>query len=160
MKPRHVIPFAFAFFCWVDHVAAQPVEICPGGSARQTSGTPANPGSNAGSFTNFISGNTICAARGSDRWQEQHRAGNQLWDYKQGSPHPTDPTTQVGTWSASNGSNVTVTHTYSVSGSYTWAVCRNTTAGEASTYTLVSTSGNGGAPIGNVRILTGSVACP
>jgi len=47
----------------------------------------------------LINGNTVCATRGSDVWQEQHRAGGQLWDYKMGPGHPVDPSKQVGTWS-------------------------------------------------------------
>jgi len=47
----------------------------------------------------LIDGNTVCATRGSDVWQEQHRAGGQLWDYKMGPGHPVDPSKQVGTWS-------------------------------------------------------------
>lgn len=52
-------------------------------------------------LTNLITGNTVCATRGSEVWQEQHRAGGQLWDYKKGPGHPIDPSKQVGTWSIS-----------------------------------------------------------
>jgi hypothetical protein len=127
---------------------------CPAGTTRQTGGTPANPTA-GGNFTDFISGNTICAARGGERWQEQHRGSSQLWDYKLGSSSTVDPTKQVGSWSATNGSNATVTHTYGGT-SYVWAVCRVGTAAPF-TYTLVSTTGG---TITGATILTGQVGCP
>ena len=45
----------------------------------------------------LVIGNTVCAVKGGERWQEQHRGGGQLWDYKMGSSDPVDPTAQVGT---------------------------------------------------------------
>lgn len=47
----------------------------------------------------LVIGNTVCATRNGEKWQEQHRAGGQLWDYKMGPGHPIDPSKQVGTWS-------------------------------------------------------------
>ncbi len=49
-------------------------------------------------LTHLISGNTVCATRGSEVWQEQHRTDGTLWDYKRGPGHPIDPSKQVGTW--------------------------------------------------------------
>lgn len=46
----------------------------------------------------LIIGNTVCATRDAEKWQEQHRAGAQLWDYKKGSSDKVDPSKQVGTW--------------------------------------------------------------
>lgn len=67
-------------------------------------------------LTTLITGNTICATQGNDKWQEQHRAGGQLWDYKKGPGDTVDPTEQVGTWSITSN---TLTHSYgSVSYSY------------------------------------------
>jgi hypothetical protein len=57
-----------------------------------------------------------------DRWQEQHRAGGQLWDFKLGVGNPMDPESQVGTYSFSgNGASSAVTHTYSAT-AFTWRV--------------------------------------
>lgn len=50
-------------------------------------------------LTNLISGNTVCASRGAEKWQEQHRTGGDLWDFKKGPGDPLDPSKQVGTWS-------------------------------------------------------------
>jgi len=57
-----------------------------------------------------------------DRWQEQHRASSQLWDYKQGAS-TVDPTKQVGTWGISGS---VVTHTYG-SSPFSWTVHNNGT---------------------------------
>lgn len=133
-------------------VLAQTV-ACPGGTTRVTNGTPANPNS-GGTFTNFITGATICAVRGSDRWQEFHASNFDLVDWKMGPGHAVDPREKVGTWSASNGANAAVTHDYGGGGVHTWAICR---VGTGFTYTLVS--GTGGTVTG-ATVLAGQVACP
>ena len=96
----------------------------------------------------LIIGNTVCATRGADKWQEQHRTGGQLWDYKRGPSHPIDPSKQVGTWSiASN--NVTHAYTggpsftYSVHGSGPYSFCTGSTE-----------------VVSNATFLTGSASCP
>ncbi len=64
-------------------------------------------------LTNLLNGNTVCAARGGDRWQEEHQAGGALWDYKLGDADPVDPRTQVGTWSVTEaGAASVVTYDY------------------------------------------------
>lgn len=69
-------------------------------------------------LTNLITGRTICATQGTEKWQEQHRSGGQLWDYKKGPSDSVDPTAQVGNWSiAAN----TLTHSYG-SSSYSYSV--------------------------------------
>ncbi len=77
------------------------------------------------------SGNTVCAASGNDRWQEQHRLGGQLWDYKKGPSDPVDPTSQVGTWSIADNKLI---HTYG-STSYSYTVHRRQGFG-ANAFTL------------------------
>ena len=57
-----------------------------------------------------------------DRWQEEHRAGGQLWDYKKGSSDKIDPSKQVGTWTVVQTGGGTVTHSYTGGPSYTWTV--------------------------------------
>lgn len=104
--------------------------------------------------TQLVGGKTLCAARGNERWQEQHRDGpnsGDLWDYKRGPGHPTDPTAKVGTWSAANGANSSLTHTYG-STSYSWLVCQ-----AGATYSLVSTGS--GSNITGVTFLS-SPSCP
>jgi len=66
-----------------------------------------------------LSGNTICTSDS----QEEHRLGNQLWDYKKGPSDPVDPTAQVGGWSISD---TDVTYTYGTN-SYTFTLFKNTT---------------------------------
>ncbi len=70
-----------------------------------------------GALTTLLLGNTVCAVRGGDRWQEEHHAGGVLKDYKKGPTDKIDPTKQVGTWAVSgNGANTNVTYTYPPSG--------------------------------------------
>jgi hypothetical protein len=125
--------------------------ICPGGTTRVTGGAGANPNT-PGTFRDFISGVTFCAARGADRWQEFHANNGDLIDWKLGN-NPIDPTEKVGTWSAQNGNDAAVTHTYGAT-AYTWAVCR---VGVTSSYTLVS---NTAGTITGVTIRAGQVPCP
>jgi hypothetical protein len=72
-----------------------------------------------GNLTDLISGSLICGRPGAaypgaatDRWQEQHRAGGLIFDYKRGVGNPIDPESQVGTYTTTNGSNATYTATY------------------------------------------------
>lgn len=106
-----------------------------------------------------LTGNTMCAVRGSDRWQELHRADFALIDYKRGPGHPVDPTEQVGTWT-SNDAASTVTHNYGTGGVFTWLVCRpaGPPAG-VSPMTLVSTGAAG--TVTNVGLQRGGPSpCP
>lgn len=70
-------------------------------------------------LTALITGNTVCAQRGSEVWQEQHRAGGQLWDYKMGPGHPIDPSKQVGTWNIARN---LVTYCYTGGKCYSYSV--------------------------------------
>ena len=72
-------------------------------------------------LTTLISGQTVCATRGTEKWQEQHRSDGTLWDYKKGPNDPVDPTKQVGTWSIDTSLN-TVTYSYTGGPSYTYSV--------------------------------------
>lgn len=90
-------------------------------------------------LTTALQGNTVCVPNGAAwEWQEQHRAGGQLWDYKRGAGHPVDPTEQVGTWAVSgSGATTIVTHAYG-SQSFAYRVCR---AGTTSSYGFCPSSG-------------------
>lgn len=126
----------------VGHATAQ--VACPAGSTRVMAVGP------------LVAGNTLCAVRGSDRWQEQHRgsgSNGELWDYKLGPGNPVDPTKVVGTWSATNGANSSLTHTYTGGSSFSWLVCQVGT-----TYTLVSTGTAG--TITGATVLAGQTSCP
>lgn len=81
-----------------------------------------------GALITLLSGNTVCAGSGTGmgRWQEQHRTDNTLWDYKEGSTDPVDPTTQVGTWAVTgSGAGTVVTHTYTGGSAYSYTVWDN-----------------------------------
>lgn len=71
----------------------------------------------------LLQGKTVCAMRGTDRWQEFHRADGALIDYKKGPTDPVDPTKQVGTWSATgNGSGTQLRYDYGPGANYTYKV--------------------------------------
>ncbi len=108
-------------------------------------------------ITALLSANTICAASGSDVWQEQHRAGGQLWDYKRGPGHATDPTAQVGTWTINAGSRTspagTVTHNYGGASVYTYNVFGTGVVGSSHNFCNAVTS-----VVGTVK--PGQSSCP
>ena len=104
-----------------------------GAAVAQTSGCAQNTRVTGSALTTLVSGNTVCATRGADRWQEQHRVGGQLWDFKKGPSDPVDPTSQVGTWAiVSNDVIHSYTggpsFTYSIHGSGPYSFCANGTA--------------------------------
>lgn len=111
---------------------------------QMTDSPPSTP-----TLTTVITNNTICATQGAEKWQEQHRPGGELWDYKQGPGHPVDPTEKVGTWSIINNQ---IVHTYG-STSYSYNLHRRTGAG-ANAFTLC------GPLTLDVTILRGQQRCP
>lgn len=110
-----------------------------------------DPQVTGGDLTTLIAGKTVCAARGAEKWQEQHRggpSGGALWDYKKGASDPVDPTKQVGNWSIGADSV-----TYSYGGpSYTYSV-HGPAGGPYSFCT-------GGAEVVGGAIFTSSPSCP
>ena len=83
------------------------------------------PNTRINQLQNLLPDKTVCATRGGDRWQEQHKAGGELWDYKMGPGHPVDPSKQLGTWVVGGSANRQVTYTYTAFGdpeSYTFEV--------------------------------------
>ena len=105
-------------------------------------------------LTKLIEGNTVCATRGSERWQEQHRAGGQLWDYKRGPTDPIDPTKQVGTWSISMAMGGTVTYSYTGGPNFTYSVHDE---GGGASYSFCS---GGTEIVTGATFLSGSTSCP
>ena len=74
----------------------------------------------------LLSGNTVCASRGGDRWQEEHHADSTLWDYKMGDGHAVDPRKQVGSWTATGvGVDTRVVYSYTGGGTYSYSVWDN-----------------------------------
>jgi hypothetical protein len=112
-------------------------------------------------------GNTVCGRPGAgypggagsaDRWQEEHVAGGQLWDYKRGPGHAVDPRKQVGTWSTAAASRTqgTISHIYGPTVAFTWVMYGPTSNSPgASVYSFCS----GGAEHVRAFVRTGSVPC-
>ena len=129
------------------------------GFAGQAVGQTCTTGTNAvtgAALVTLVAGQTMCARRAPDRWQEFHQgataAGGALIDYKRGPTDAVDRTETVGTWLINNDR---LTHTYSGT-NYSWLVCR---PGNSPNLTLVSTGSSG--TISGVTMLPGqSSACP
>lgn len=99
-----------------------------------------------------ISGKTVCATLGSQKWQEYHTSGGSLIDYKKGPTHPVDPSKQVGTWgTGGTGGNSLVTYNYGTGGTYSYKIHFN-----GGNYTFCGVSG---APTLDVTLLSGQVSC-
>jgi hypothetical protein len=112
-----------------------------------------------------LNNNTVCVPNGSGwEWQEQHRGTNSgtLHDFKRGVGHPTDPETQVGTWSTTAGNPATVTHSYTGGGSYTFSVFSSNTGGAPSDICFDIVAGGSSPSInGTVKAGSGSgTGCP
>lgn len=70
-----------------------------------------------------LQGNTVCVARGNERWQEYHQAGGALIDYKKGPDDKKDLSKQVGVWAVSgSGSRTQLRHNYGSGKSYSFTV--------------------------------------
>jgi hypothetical protein len=119
---------------------------CGGGTQLKNTGSAPNVVANA------ISGKTVCATSGSQKWQEYHQSGGSLIDWKKGPSDPVDPTKTVGSWSTSGtGASSLVTYNYGTGGSYSYEVHLS-----GGTYTLC---GVGSAPTLDVILRTGQVSC-
>lgn len=119
---------------------------------------------NAGQLTTLLSGNTVCGrpaagypGSSTDRWQEQHQSGGQLWDYKRGPTDAVDPSERVGSWSIVSDVQLSarVLHSYLGGSTYIWRVYRQGT-GPSFTYSFCTTGA-----VEHVRafVLAGSVGC-
>ncbi|MBT9591759.1 MAG: hypothetical protein IV089_12805 [Thiobacillus sp.] len=101
----------------------------------------------------LVSGKTVCAMLGSEKWQEYHKPGGDLIDWKRGANHPIDPTAKVGTWSTSgSGSSSRVSYNYGPGKVYSYEV--HSTAGAAYTF-----CGDAPAPTLDVNLVSGQVSC-
>ena len=79
-----------------------------------------------GDVTTLLSGNTVCASRAGDTWQEEHHADSTLWDYKMGDGHAVDPRKQLGNWAVTgNGAGTSVVYTYTGGSTFTYEVWDN-----------------------------------
>lgn len=75
----------------------------------------------ASQLTLLLNSNMVCGSAGTDRWQEEHRAGGELWDFKKGPGDPVDPEERVGTWSVLSGGHAAGLVNYVYSGGSTFS---------------------------------------
>jgi hypothetical protein len=82
-------------------------------------------------ISTLLTGRTVCGVPGtnypgspSDRFQEEHLANGELWDYKRGPGHPVDPREKVGTWAVNQGvAGVQgMSHRYGTTLQFNWTV--------------------------------------
>lgn len=119
----------------------------------------------------LLTGNTVCGRPGahypggvgsSDRWQEEHVSGGQLWDYKLGPGHAVDPRKQVGTWitsaSAVRGGAETISHIYGPTVAFTWVMYGPASNANPGSTTYQFCLGSAQHVVAHIRI--GSVSCP
>lgn len=104
-------------------------------------------------ITTALSGKTVCALRGKDKWQEYHAPDGALIDYKMGPTDKVDPSKRVGSWSVtgnSGGSQAKVNYDYGSGGQSSYSVYAN----GAGSYSFCS-----GAEL-VVSVMPGQVKCP
>ncbi|WP_124703238.1 hypothetical protein [Sulfuriferula multivorans] len=121
------------------------------GEAMAACTTPAIQVTGA-ALTTLISSNTVCATQGADKWQEQHRSGGELWDFKKGPSDPVDPTKKVGTWTIVAD---TVTYAYTGGPSFTYSVYDD----GGGTYSFCTAPG-GSVVVSGATFKTGATGCP
>lgn len=102
----------------------------------------------------LICGRRATGSPATDRWQEEHRSGNELWDYKKGSSDSIDPTKKVGRWELGVD---TVTHDYG-SPALTWVWSVHRIVGSPGVYSFC-TADRAGVEIVRAYITTGSGPC-
>lgn len=96
----------------------------------------------------LLTGNTVCAILGNERWQEWHSGANimELGNNANGE--------NVGTWSVSGqGANATVVYNYGTGGSYTYSVCQ-----QGANYDFCGAA-FGGRDVTNASVKTGKGGC-
>ncbi len=97
-----------------------------------------------------FAGNTVCGSRGADRWQEYHRDGGALIDYKKGPNDRVDPSKQVGSWAIDGtGNGARMVHDYGNGAVYRYAVY-----GQDDIYSFC-----GGNEVNNVTVRRGQQSC-
>lgn len=115
-------------------------QSCPCTNANRVTGA---------ALDTLVSGKTVCASFGGERWQEFHQGTGSLIDYKLGPGHAVDPSTSVGSWSRSGN---TLVYNYGSGGLFSYEVCTATPGGPYAFCGVRS--------IVNVTILNGQSACP
>jgi hypothetical protein len=103
----------------------------------------------------LLAGMTVCKSNGSDwEWQEYHTpGGGDLIDYKKGPTDTNDPTSTVGSWSASGPD---VTYNYNTGESFTYQVWQTSTDPAPKVYSFC----NGSSEVVGGATLSTAASCP
>ena len=123
------------------------------GLAGQAAAVCSGTALDAAQLSAAFSGNTVCAQRAGDRWQEYHQGtgSGDLIDWKMGPGHGVDPSKQVGSWSVKlENANARLAYDYGSGGQYTYQVFDNNDG----TYSFCN-----GAEMA-VTVRSGQGACP
>ena len=157
MKVSKFLAVASAVLAWVP-VASHAQAVCTASGAVVML-TQAQIGT-------LLTGKVLCGRPGSsypnaadDRWQEEHHANGDLFDYKRGPTHPTDPRTKVGTWNL-GGSRLapSVTYAYGPTTAFSWRVFGPTlNVPGSSVYSFCTTTGT--AQHVRAYIITSATGC-
>lgn len=131
-----------------------------GGPAIATCGVNPITGSTGTTNLSGLTNQYVCATRGNEKWQEQHKSGGDLWDYKKGPTDPVDPSGKVGTWSRNATS---VTYTYDTSYTYRLyrvsGTCGSTAWGSTNCVVDFCIGASGAAAVANASFQTNG-PCP
>jgi len=116
-------------------------------------------------ITALLTGKLLCGRPGSghtgaasDRWQEEHLANGDLFDYKLGPGHPVDPREKVGNWFAGGSrTTATVTHAYGPTTAYAWRIFGPAVNNPGSVYSFCTPTGS----VQQVRafVITSATGC-
>lgn len=120
---------------------------------------------NENQISTLLTAKLLCGRPGSgytgsaaDRWQEEHLANGDLFDYKRGPGHPVDPREKVGTWSVGGSRGPpTVTHAYGPTTAYAWRIFGPAVNDPGSVYSFCTPTGS----VQQVRafVITSATGC-
>lgn len=102
----------------------------------------------------LLSGKTVCAKKGGERWQEYHDPQGKLIDWHHGPKDKSDPSAPVGSWRSDASS---ITYDYGPNAVYKWSLCRvSANPGQTPTYNFCKSDDS----VTGATLLNGQVGCP
>jgi hypothetical protein len=126
------------------------IGVVMAGNAAAQNACPCAGGNrlNQGQISTLLSGNTVCAVLGADRWQEWHN-GASIFELGENFATPD----LAGTWSiVGTGSNATVSYAYTGGSTWAYSVCQD--GGSVHFCTT-----GGGRNVTNATVRAGKASC-